>query len=72
VWTTGELYKERYGIRSLLIPENADQRQYHGVTHMLTDLETDAKHCDLVVLSELVLHLNDPAESEKQQREKYE
>ena len=30
VWSTGELYKEGYGITSLLIPENSDQRQYHG------------------------------------------
>ncbi len=26
VWETGTLYRERYGITSLLIPENADQR----------------------------------------------
>ncbi len=39
VWTTGNFYIERYGITSLLIPENADQRQYHGVTHVLTDLQ---------------------------------
>lgn len=60
VWETGTLYKERYGITSLLIPENADQRQYHGVTHVLTDIETGAKSCDLIVLSELVAHLNEP------------
>lgn len=39
-WATGDGYKERYGITSLLIPENADQRQYHGLTHVLTDIET--------------------------------
>ena len=53
-WETGTLYKERYGITSLLIPENADQRQYHGVTHVLTDLESGSKLCDLIILSELV------------------
>jgi hypothetical protein len=72
VWTTGETYKERYGITSLLLPENADQRQYHGVTHVLADLESGAKHCDLIVLSELVDYLNSPAETAEVQRQRYE
>lgn len=72
MWETGSLYKERFGITSLLVPENADQRQYHGVTHVLTDLESGAKICDLVVLSELVAVLNDPKSTYVSQREKYE
>lgn len=72
VWSTGDLYQERFGITSLLLPENADQRQYHGVSHVLSDLESGAKVCDLIVLSELVEHLNDSAASIKKQREKYE
>ncbi|MDQ0250807.1 hypothetical protein J2W22_002871 [Sphingomonas kyeonggiensis] len=71
-WETGNLYKERYGITSLLIPENSDQRQYHGLTHILTDLESGAKLCDLIILSELVDMLNDPAGTAARQREKYE
>jgi hypothetical protein len=72
VWETGATFKERYGITTLLIPENADQRQYHGVTHILNDMETGAKHCDLIVLSELMQSLNDPLGTADQQREKYE
>lgn len=72
VWNTGELYKERYGITSLLMPENADQRQYHGVTHILSDLESGSKYCYLIVLSELIEYLNDPAGSAIRQRAKYE
>lgn len=72
VWNTGELYKERYGITSLLTPENSDQRQYHGVTHILNDYETNAKHCDLIVLSELMSSLNDPEATADAQRAKYE
>jgi hypothetical protein len=71
-WTTGDVYKERYGITSLLIPENSDQRQYHGVTHVLTDLETGGKHCDLIILSELIDYLNDDEKSAEFQRDKYE
>ncbi len=72
MWETGSLYKERFGITSLLIPENADQRQYHGITHVLTDLESGAKICDLIVLEELVAVLNDPQPTFVGQREKYE
>ncbi len=72
VWSTGDLYKARYGIISLLPSEDADQRQYHGVTHVLTDLESGAKLCDLIVLSELIEHLNDSEASSTKQREKYE
>lgn len=72
VWETGGLYKERYGITSLLLPENASQREYHGVTHVLADLDSGGKHCDLIVLSELLDHLNDPQATADKQREKYE
>lgn len=72
VWETGEMYKERYGITSLLLPENSDQRQYHGITHVLSDLESGTKHCDLIVLSELVDFLNDRDRSIEKQRAKYE
>ena len=72
VWEVGEMYRERYGITSLLIPEDADQRQYHGVTHILNDMETGAKHCDLIVLSELIASLNDPKGTAEKQRVKYE
>lgn len=71
-WETGDLYQEKYGITSLLIPENADQRQYHGVTHILNDLETGARHCELIVLKELVQYLNDPDATADVQRDKYE
>lgn len=71
-WSTGELYKEKYGIVSLLIPENADQRQYHGITHVLVDVESGAKYCDLIILSELIEFLNNAEKEAEFQREKYE
>ena len=71
-WSTGEMYQERYGITSLLLPENADQREYHGITHILTDIESGAKLCDMILLSELIDYLNDPNETAEQQRNKYE
>ncbi len=71
-WTTGEQYKEKYGIVSLLLPENADQRQYHGITHVLVDLESGAKYCEMIILSELIAFLNDPEAAAAEQRIKYE
>ena len=72
VWSTGDLYKERFGITSLLIPENRDQRQYHGITHVLCDMESGNKLLDLIVLDELIEFLNDPPTSENNQRKKYD
>lgn len=70
-WSTGDNFRARYGITSLLIPENADQRQYHGITHVLTDIETGSKSCDLIILEELLAYLNDPVACADVQREKY-
>jgi hypothetical protein len=50
-WETGALYKGRFGMTSLLLPENADQRQFHGVTHILNDLDSGNKICELIILS---------------------
>lgn len=71
-WDTGQLYLEKFGIVSLLLPENADQRQYHGVTHVLVDLESGSKYCDLIILSELIDSLNDAEATAEAQRIKYE
>lgn len=71
-WETGALYKERYGITSLLIPENSDQRQFHGVTYILTDLDAGNKLCELIILDELIDYLNDQAGTAEKQRVKYE
>lgn len=71
-WTTGEHYKEKYGIVSMLLPENADQRPYHGITHVLVDLESGAKYCDMIILSELIAFLNDAESVAMEQSIKYE
>jgi hypothetical protein len=71
-WETGALYKGRFGMTSLLLPENADQRQFHGVTHILTDLDSGNKICELIILSDLIDYLNDPKGTAEKQRAKYE
>ncbi|WP_428719188.1 hypothetical protein [Undibacterium curvum] len=72
VWETGKLYVERFGITSLLLSENRDQREYHGLTHALCDIESGSKVMDLIVLKELITYLNDPSESRAEQLKKYE
>lgn len=72
VWNTGEMYNERYGITSLLLPDNADQRQYHGLTHFLIDLDSGARQFDLIVLEELIEYLNDQNSSKLTQQAKYD
>lgn len=72
VWETGSDYVGRFGITSLLVPENADQRQYHGVTHILTDAESGSRVMDLIVLSELISCLNDAPAGVAEQQAKYE
>jgi len=72
VWTVGELYKGNYLITSLLDEDNLAQRQYHGVTHILSNLTTDQKEMDLIVLSDLIDFLNDPQSAIITQKEKYE
>ena len=72
VWKTEEDYKGHYHITSLLDVDNLAERQYHGITHILTNISTGQKEMDLIVLEELIQHLKDPKASIKYQKEKYE
>jgi hypothetical protein len=72
VWETGKQFEENYKIASLMDENNLDLRQYHGVTHVMTNLNTGAREMDLIVLSELIQYLNDPVGVQQSQRAKYE
>jgi hypothetical protein len=72
VWETGEEYKENYKITSFLDPDNLTLREYHGVTHSITNINTEQREMELIVLSELIEFLNDQASTIETQREKYE
>jgi hypothetical protein len=72
VWRTGTTYKDNYHITSLLDDDNLSERQYHGVTHKMTNLQTGQQEMDLIVLSELINYLNDQEETKKKQKDKYE
>jgi hypothetical protein len=71
VWETGVDYLGNYSITSLLNPDNLAERQYHGVTHIMTNETTGQKEMDLVVLKELIDYLNDPVVELENQIIKY-
>ena len=70
-WDSGDLYREKYYITSLLIDDNRNLRQYHGITHLLNDYNTEERVCDMILLKDLVEFLNNPDECTKNQ-EKYD
>lgn len=71
-WETGKEYKKNYLITSLLDPDNLSTREYHGITHTMTNLTTGQNEMNLIVLSELVDFLNDPKTTIQAQIAKYE
>lgn len=72
VWETGESYLQNYHILSLLDEDNLSERQYHGVTHVIQDCQSNQRVMDMIVLSELVKFLNDPATTIVEQKAKYD
>ena len=66
-WSAGSRYKDNFNIESLLIEGNETLRQYHGVTHRLHSANTNEYVCDLILLKDLILYLNDAEESEELQ-----
>ncbi|SFH10537.1 Histidine kinase-, DNA gyrase B-, and HSP90-like ATPase [Desulfotomaculum arcticum] len=71
-WDTGESYVGNYKITSLLDENNLFLRQYHGITHIMTNITTGQKEMDLIILEELIDFLIDPEKTQKQQIKKYE
>lgn len=72
VWETGALYQHNYQVVSLLDHDNLAEREYHGVTHIIQNLQTGAREMDMIVLSELIAFLNDSKEEVKNQKNKYD
>ena len=71
VWETGSDYEGNYLITSLLDPDNLSERQYHGITHVMTNINTGQREIDLIVLSELLQFLNNQEDTITRQKAKY-
>lgn len=63
-WEAGESYKDNFNIESLLIDGNEMMRQYHGLTHRLHSASTNEYVCDLILLKDLILYLNNAEKSD--------
>lgn len=72
VWETGKDFLGNYSITSLIDEDNLNLRQYHGVTHLMTNITNGQKEMDLIVLSELISFLNNPKIEVLNQQKKYE
>ncbi|MEV4824181.1 hypothetical protein [Micromonospora sp. NPDC049274] len=71
-WEMGSQWREKFAVTSLLLPENTSQRSYHGLTHVLQDPDSGARHCDLIILKDLVALLVDESTCHDEQRLAYE
>ncbi len=72
VWKSGNDYEVSYSITSLLIDDNLHLRQFHGVTHTLSDTVTGQQVMSLIVLSDLISFLSDPETTKQEQIKKYD
>lgn len=66
-WEAGDRYKDNFNIESLLINGNEIMRQYHGITHRLHSINANERVCDLILLKDLILYLNNAEESDELQ-----
>lgn len=69
-WEAGEDYMQLFGLNSFLIDEGSSDREYHGVTHTLSD-EHGNHVMDVILLRDLIGYLNDP-DTESERQEEYE
>ncbi len=65
-WEAGEDYVQLFELNSLLNEYGAADRQYHGLTHTLSD-EHGVHVMDVILLDDLIGYLNDPVKEEKRQ-----
>ena len=69
-WEAGQDYTKFYHLKSLLLEDGMEEREYHGITHTIID-EHGNQVMDAVLLKDLINYLNDPKEEIKRQ-ESYE
>jgi Histidine kinase-, DNA gyrase B-, and HSP90-like ATPase len=57
-WKIGDLYKERFTVRSYLVGQEGSSRQFYGATHSLW--HEKIRLCDVVCLHDLLRFFSDP------------
>lgn len=70
-WEAGERYRDNFIIESLVVDGNESLRQYHGVTHQLHSANTGEHVCNMILLKDLMMYLNN-SEGFEELQESYE
>ena len=71
-WELGDEWRNRYDITPLLHHDYLHQRQIHGSTHIIENSQTRDIIFPIIILSELIAYLNDPALAQEYQAYHYE
>lgn len=66
-WEAGDDYQKFFSLSSLLDSQGAEDRSFHGVTHVLMD-EYGRRVMDVILLEDLVGYLNNPEVEIKRQK----
>lgn len=71
-WTTGDKYKERFYLQSLLVGDEGTSRQIFGSTHKAFAVGTQAQPSfEVLILSDLLKWIQDPIKEEARQTRLY-
>jgi hypothetical protein len=71
-WSSGEQFKERFYLQSLLIGDEGSSRQIFGATHQVFSVGAQEHPIfELLVLEDLMAWLQDPAGEEARQKTRY-
>jgi hypothetical protein len=71
VWELGKRWDTRYSITPLLHLSNVHHRYFHGATHLVKNYSTGETVFPIIVISELVDYINDPAAVQDYQEKTY-
>lgn len=71
VWEMGNKWRESFTITSLLDPDHAQYRVFHGATHQLNHTNINKTAVQIICLEDLLNYLNDRKNEIVRQRERY-
>ncbi len=70
-WRTSKRYKDRFFFKSLLVGDEGSERIHFGATHQAFSESSQDRRFEVIVLSDLLSYLRNPAEEEARQRQFY-
>jgi hypothetical protein len=70
-WSVSKRYKDRFYFRSLLVGDEGSERVHFGATHQAFAASSSEPAFEVIVLSDLLAFIEDPASEEARQKEYY-